>query len=151
MAETIDTLLQDDPDKWVADLPEFQRAAIQELRAAGSSYEEIAQAWITASAENTYRFSTSAPVGNKGAFLDNLRSEVRGFLCGDKKYNKERDGLFGEKGLARTYVVSTMAVAIAPHLSVASAVIAPLIALVLASVGKIALNAWCASQPGSKP
>ncbi len=150
MSETIDTLLQDDPDKWVVDLPEFQRVVIQELRAAGSSYEDIAQAWITASAENTYRFSTSAPVGDKGAFLDNLRLEVRGFLCGDKKYKKERDGLFGEKGLARTYVVSSMAVAIAPHLSVASAVIAPLIALILASVGKIALNAWCASQPGSK-
>jgi hypothetical protein len=151
MSETIHTLLQDDPDKWIADLPEFQYAVIQELRAAGSSYEDIAQAWITASAENTYRFSTSAPVGDKGAFLDNLRSEVRGFLCGDKKYKKERDGLFGEQGLARTYVVSCMAVAIAPHLSVASAVIAPLIALLLASVGKIALNAWCASQPGSKP
>ena len=69
----------------------------------------------------------------------------------DKKYKKERDGLFGEKGLARTYVVSAMAVAIAPQLSVAAAVIAPLIALVLASVGKVALNAWCASQPGPKP
>jgi hypothetical protein len=145
MTDTIDTFLQDDPDKWVVELPEFQRAAIQELRAAGSSYEDIAQAWITASAENTYRFSASAPVGDKGAFLDNLRSEIRAFLCGDKKYKNERDGLFGEKGLARTYIVSTMAVAIAPHLSVASAVIAPLVALVLAGVGKIALNAWCAS------
>ena len=151
MDNTIDTLLQDDPDKWVADLPEFQRAAIQELRAGGASYDDVAQAWITASAENTYRFSASAPVGDKRAFLDNLRTEVRGFLCGDKKYKKERDGLFGEKGLARTYVVSAMAVAIAPHLSVASAVIAPLIALVLASVGKIALNAWCNSQPDLKP
>ncbi|AAM39650.1 hypothetical protein ABQF08_20685 [Xanthomonas campestris pv. campestris] len=151
MTDTIDTLLQDDPDKWVGELPEFQRSAIQELRSAGSSYEDIAQAWITASAENTYRFSASAPVGDKGAFLDNLRSEIRAFLCGDKKYKKERDGLFGEKGLARTYVVSAMAVAIAPQLSVAAAVIAPLIALVLASVGKVALNAWCASQPGPKP
>lgn len=146
MDETIDTLLQDDPDKWVADLPEFQRAAIQELRTGGASYEDVAQAWITASAENTYRFSASAPVGDKRAFLDSLRTEVRGFLCGDKKYKKERDGLFGEKGLARTYVVSTMAVAIAPHLSVASAVIAPLIALILAGTGKILLNAWCNSQ-----
>lgn len=146
MTESIDTLLQDDPEKWVAELPEFQREAIHELRSAGSSYEDIAQAWITASAENTYRFSASAPVGDKGAFLDNLRQEVRGFLCGDKKYKKERDGLFGEKGVARTYVVSAMAVAIAPHLSVAAAVIAPLIALVLASIGKVVLNAWCASK-----
>ena len=147
MDDTIETLLQDDPDKWIADLPEFQRAAIQELRASGASYDDVAQAWITASAANTYRFSASTPVGEKRAFLDSLRKEIRAFLCGDKKYKNERDGLFGDKGLARTYVVSTMAVAIAPHLSVASAVIAPLIALVFASVGKIALNAWCNSQP----
>jgi hypothetical protein len=151
MDDAIDTLLQDDPEKWVADLPEFQLATIQKLRAGGASYNDVAQAWITASAENTYRFSASAPVGDKRAFLDNLRTEVRGFLCGDKKYKKERDGLFGETGLARTYVVSTMAVAIAPHLSVASSVIAPLVALVLASLGKITLNAWCSSLPEAKP
>ncbi|WP_394686919.1 hypothetical protein [uncultured Xanthomonas sp.] len=147
MNDTIETLLQGEPEKWIADLPEFQRAAIQELRANGATYDDVAQAWITASAEHTYRFSASAPVGDKSAFLDSLRKEVRAFLCGDKKYKKEREGLFGDKGLARTYVVSTMAVAIAPYLSVASAVIAPLIALVLASVGKIALNAWCSLHP----
>ena len=151
MDNTIEALLQDNPDKWVADLPEFQRAAIQELRSTGASYDDVAQAWINASAENTYRFSASAPVGDKCAFLDSLRKEVRAFLCGDEKYKKEREGLFGEKGLARTYVVSTMAVAIAPHLSVASAVISPLIALVLAGVGKIFLNAWCNLQSEAKP
>lgn len=147
MSDCIDDLLHGEPAEWVQELPEFQRTTIQELLSKGLNFEEVAQAWITASAENTYRFSASAPVGDKGAFLDNLKKEIRGFLCGDKKYKKERDGLFGEKGLARTYVVSSMAVAIAPHLSVASAVIAPLIALVLASIGKIALNAWCASEP----
>lgn len=146
MNNSIDTLLGDEPAKWIEELPAFQRSAIQELLAKGSSYEQIAQTWITASAENTYRFSATSPVGDKGAFLENLKAEVRAFLCGDKKYKAEREGLFGEKGLARTYVVSAMAVAIAPHLSVASAVIAPLIALVLASLGKIALNAWCATK-----
>ncbi len=139
-------MLNGEPKLWIEELPEFQRSAIHELQAKGSSFEQIAQTWITASTENTYRFSANAPVGNKGAFLENLKSEVRAFLCGDKKYKTERDGLFGEKGPARAYVVSAMAVAIAPHLSVASAVIAPLIALVLASIGKITLNAWCATK-----
>lgn len=146
MTATIETLLDDDPIKWIQDLPEYQRDAIEKLLANGSSFDDVAQAWISASAENTYRFAAAAQVGNKEAFLENLRREIRAFLCCDKKYKKERDGLFGEKGVARTYVVSTMAVAIAPHLSVASAVISPLIALVLASIGKVALNAWCATQ-----
>lgn len=146
MTANIDSLLEDEPIKWVQELPEYQRDAIEKLLSSGASFEEVAQAWISASAENTFRFSATTPVGDKGAFLANLKLEIRGFLCGDKKYKKERDGLFGDKGLARTYVVSTMAVAIAPHLSVASAVISPLIALVLASIGKIALNAWCATE-----
>jgi len=146
MTVTIDTLLDDDPIKWVQELPEYQRDTIERLLASGSSFDDVAQAWISASAENTYRFSASTPVGNKGAFLENLRKEIRAYLCGDKKYKKERDGLFGENGVARTYVVSAMAVAIAPHLSVASVVISPLIALILASIGKVTLNAWCATQ-----
>lgn len=157
MTATIDTLLDDDPIKWVQELPEYQRDTIEKLLASGSSFDEIAQAWISASAENTYRFAaaTPVPIGNKGAFLENLRKEIRAYLCGDKRYKRERDELFGEKGIARTYVVSAMAVAIAPHLSVAAAVISPLIALVLASIGKVALNAWCAiqsdAQPGGQP
>lgn len=151
MTTNIDALLAEEPIKWVQELPEYQREAIEKLLSNGASFDEIAQAWLNASAENTYRFSASAPVGDKGTFLENLKREVREFLCGDKKYKKERDGLFGDKGLARTYVVSAMAVAIAPHLSVASAVISPLIALVLASVGKVALNAWCATQTDAEP
>lgn len=146
MTANIDSLLEDEPIKWVQELPEYQRDAIEKLLSRGASFEEVAQAWISASAENTFRFSATTPVGDKGVFLANLKREIRGFLCGDKKYKKEREGLFGAKGLARTYVVSTMAVAIAPHLTVASAVISPLIALVLASIGKIALNAWCATE-----
>lgn len=145
MAGEIDLLFQDEPIEWVKGLPAFQREVMEKLLSDGESFDDVAQAWVSASAENTYRFSASSPVGDKGAFLQNLRLEVRAFLCGDKKYKKERDGLFGEKGVARTYVVSAMAVAIAPHLSVASAVIAPLIALILASLGKIVLNAWCAN------
>lgn len=146
MTNSIDALFEDEPIKWVQELPAYQREVIDDLFSNGATFEDVAQAWISASAENTYRFSASSPVGDKGEFLTNLKREVRAFLCGDKKYKKERDGLFGEKGLARTYVVSAMAVAIAPHLSVASAVISPLIALVLASIGKVALNAWCASE-----
>ena len=146
MIDSINALFEDEPIKWVQELPEYQREAIDKLLTNGASFEDIAQAWVNASAENTYRFSASAPVGNKKEFLTNLKREVRAFLCGDKKYKKERDGLLGEKGVARIYVVSAMAVAIAPQISVASAVISPLIALVLASIGKVALNAWCATE-----
>ncbi len=141
----IDKLLSDEPSMWIQDLPAFQRDAIEKLLAGGLSYDAVAEAWVSASAENTFRLAAST-IGDNGSFLSNLKYEVRNFLCGDKKYNKERTCLFGEKGLARTLVVSTLAVAIAPHIGVASAVLAPLIALILASMGKITLNAWCATE-----
>jgi hypothetical protein len=146
MAQSLDELLSDDPKQWIRELPEYQRAPLEQLLKEGQSFEEIAQNWLSASAANTYRFSAVNPAGKKDAFLDNLRKEIRAFLCGDNKYKKERDGLLGEKGLARTYVVSAMAVAIAPYLNVAATVIAPVVALLLASLGKITINAWCASQ-----
>jgi hypothetical protein len=145
MTDQIDVLLQDEPISWIKALPEYQREPIEFLLQGGSDFEVIAQAWISASAENTFRFSASPEIGQKGTFLRNLKKEVRAYLCGHKKYEKERQGLFGEKAPARTFIISSIAVAIAPHLSVASAVIAPLVALILASFGKITLNAWCAA------
>jgi hypothetical protein len=146
MAQSLDELLSDDPNKWVTELPEYQRGPLEQLLKEGLAFDQIAQNWLSASAANTYRFAAVNAAGKKDAFLDNLRKEIRAFLCGDNKYKKEREGLFGEKGLARTYVVSVMAVAIAPHLNVAAVVIAPVVALLLASFGKITINAWCASQ-----
>lgn len=142
----IDHLLAEDSQLWIKDLPEFQRSPIEELLSKGKSFEDVAQAWLTASASNTYRFSTSTPVGNNGTFLKNVKKELRAFICGDEKYKTEREGLFGEKSNARTFIVSGMAVAIAPHVTVAAAVIAPVIALLLAGLGKITVNAWCATN-----
>lgn len=143
---TIDDLFADQPDLWIKDLPAFQRSSIAQLMADGRTYEDVAQAWLTASANNTYKFSAGSPVGDKNSFLKSVKAELRAFLCGDKKYKTEREGLWGERSPARTLVVSSIAVAIAPHINVAAAVLAPVIAVLLASLGKITLNAWCAAE-----
>jgi hypothetical protein len=146
MTDYLDSLLQDEPAKWIAELPDYQREPLEKLLKDGLSHDQVAHQWLSASAENTYRFAATNPAGKKDSFLDSLKKELRAFLCGDKKYKKERDGLFGEKGQGRIFVVSALAVAIAPYLNVAAPVIAPLIALSLASIGKITINAWCESQ-----
>jgi len=143
MTAELDALLTDEPAKWVSELPEFQRKAIQELVKAGRSYDEIAGLWLTATAENTFRFGASTPLGSKTSFLDSVKKELRAFLCGDRRYKKERDGLFGGNGVTRTTVVSALSVAIAPHVGMAAPVLVPIITLVIASMGKVAINAWC--------
>jgi hypothetical protein len=143
MTKTIDDLLADDPAQWVTQLPGYQSESIAELMNAGKTYEDIALLWLTATAQNTFGFSASQPDGSRSSFLASVKAEVRAYLCGDAKYKKERDGLFGEKGPTHTYVVGSMAVCIAPNIGMAAPVLAPIIALVLASIGKIAINAWC--------
>lgn len=143
MTKTVDDLLADDPAQWVTELPAYQSESIAELLNAGKTYDDIALLWLTATAQNTFGFGASQPVGNRSTFLASVKAEIRVYLCGDAKYKKERDGLFGEKGMTRTYVVGAMAVTIAPHIGMAAPVLAPIVALVLASIGKIAVNAWC--------
>lgn len=146
---SIDNLLLDNPATWLSELPAYQSEPIAELLTSGKTYDDIALLWLTATAENTFGFGTSKPVGDRSTFLASIKTEVRAYLCGGTKYKKERDGLFGEKGVTRTYVVGAIAVTIAPHIAMAAPVLAPIVALVLASIGKIAVNAWCGMGDGA--
>lgn len=139
-------IFQSDSGEWIASLPTYQRDIINQLLEGGRSFDEVAEYWTNVSLEDTYFFSASNPVGNNNNFLCNIKREIKAYLCGDKKYKKEREQLFGSKGLAKTYIVSSIAVSISPHLGVASSVISPIIALLLAGMGKITLNAWCALE-----
>jgi hypothetical protein len=147
--QSIDYLFKDDPAKWIQELPAYQQKLVEDLMQIGCSYEDAARAWLTASAANTFPYGTSNTVGSKDKFFENLKTEVTAFLCGGKKYKKERDGLFGEKGLARGYFVGAVSAAVAPSLGSSAAVLAPVVALVLAGLGKITLNAWCSTMSGT--
>lgn len=149
MSEQIDKLLADDPLKWIEALPDYQKENFTQLLNEGLSFDEVAERWCTATAANTFRLS-AAPSPGKSSFLEQVKIEIRAYLCGDPRYAKEREGLFGEKSTTRTFVVGGLAVAIAPHLGVAAPVLAPMITLVLASIGGITINAWCAATAPAK-
>jgi hypothetical protein len=146
MANEIDRLFQGDPAEWIQAVPSYHRASIDELLKQGKNYQDIADLLLTARAEHTYTFGSTQPQKDKNVFFQNLLQEIENFLCGDSKYETERTKLFGEQGLARTYVVSAISVAIAPYLGVSAVVLSPAVALILASMGKITLNAWCQSR-----
>jgi hypothetical protein len=144
MSANVDNLFAGEPDDWIASLPAYSRDPIQELMRGGAAPDEIAAMWVSATAANTFRFSTEQKSPAPATFTANVKKEVREFICGTK-YKKERDALFGENALSRTMLISGVAAAIAPAVGVATAVLLPVVALVLASLGKIAINAWCAT------
>jgi hypothetical protein len=145
MSDAIDSLFTQDPAEWVSALPDFQRRSITPLLEGGRTHEEVAELWLNASAANTFKMGATPQVRAKDSFLTHVKKEVRAFLCGDPKYETERSGLFGEKAPTRAFVVSSIAVAIAPTLGVAAPFLSPIVALVIAGLGKIVLNAWCAA------
>ena len=133
-----------DPDSWIEALPTYQRDSILQMRARGVSYDEIAQIWIAAGSSATAPFSSGSPPNADPTFLDKLRTEVRAYLCGEKRYEKDRKQILASGKEMQTFVVGALAVAIAPYVGAASVVIAPIIALLLANIGKVSLTAWCA-------
>lgn len=138
----IDSLFSGNPREWVDELPEYSKAPINQLLEQGCSFDEIAEQWVSATAANTFRLAATQDKRVDNGFVMNVKKEIREFLCG-AKYKKEREGLFGKGSVARLVIVSTIATAIAPTVGVAAVVITPVVALVLASMGKIAINAWC--------
>ena len=142
-------LFTGDPAEWLKALQPYQRSSVDELLQQGKSYEEIADIWLAARPGDTFSFGTTVP-GQRGAFREKLTLEVEAFLCGDERYATERSKLFGTEGVARTYVVSAIAVAVAPLLGVSATFLAPVVGLILASIGKITLNAWCAARKAAR-
>jgi hypothetical protein len=134
-----------DPEIWFEALPTYQRTSIVQMRAKGSSYDDIASAWVAAGSSNTAPFSSGSRPEPDPGFLENLRREFRAYLCGDKKYDKDRKQIAVQGKDARMFVVSALSLAIAPHVGSASAVIAPIIVLLLANMGRVSLNAWCST------
>ncbi len=133
-----------DPDSWIASLPAYQRDSILVMRGKGASYDDIAATWIAASTSSTAPFSSgNAPPPDPG-FLERLRTEVRAFLCGDKRYDKDRKQILAGGNQVQNIAVGVMSVALVPYVGAVAAVLAPIIALILASIGKVSLNAWCA-------
>jgi hypothetical protein len=146
MTESFERLFDEHSEQWLEALAPFQRTLVDQLIASGKTYDQAAEAWLTASPANTAPFGAMLTPDKRNLFKEKLVLEIENFLCGAPEYEKERNGLLGEKSAARTYVVSAIAVALAPSLGVSAPFLSPAIALILASFGKITLNAWCAAR-----
>ncbi len=149
-SEKFEDFLMDNSGDWIEALPEFQREIINELLKNGKGYDDIAAHWIRASAQNTRPFGATEPRIMSDSFLENLKIELEKYICGDPLYESERSKLFGENGICKAYAISCISIAISQQISVSSMFISPLIALMLASFGKITINSWCATRRGQR-
>ena len=79
-------------------------------------------------------------------FFEKVLDEIEAFFSGDEKYKDNRLAILKESGVVQSYIVDAISIALAPILGANAAFLAPVIAIVLLTIGKIGLNAWLAAR-----
>ncbi|MED4601595.1 hypothetical protein P9314_12870 [Paenibacillus validus] len=137
---TLEDILKKDTN-WLDALPAYQNKSIHELLEQGKTYEEVAIIWLTANgSENTYPFGSQ---NTKSLFFEKLMEEVEKFICREDTYAEEKKQLFTQFKAGDVYVITFISTAIAPIVGASASLIAPAIALILMTVLRMGLNAWC--------
>lgn len=162
---TIDLQIPDcELDEWLSELKPYQQNAIQQLLVAMPHEEvdkmqfpsrsinslsvamppdEVAKKWIMASgSQNIIHFGGTR---DSEPFWDRFKSEFKKFICDDDAYAGEKKTLLAEGPITKTLLISTISVAIAASIGYAATLLAPTVAVLLCTVGKIGINAYCNS------
>jgi len=130
---------------WVESLPAYQRTVIAELLASGLDEEGVAETWLSRTGpDNNFGFGAGPASSN---YLASVKGEFRKLICGDPSYETLRQDAQKIWDGSKFSIVSAIAIGIAAHIGVAVAVITPVVALLLAAVCKVGLNAWCNLPP----
>lgn len=130
------------PSGWFDGLPNSQSKAILRLIDAGKSEEEVGELWLSQTGSpNTAGFGVGGPIQS---FYANVKREFVAFVCGDEKYEKEREQastIWNNQG--KIGLVSMTAAVIASTVGLAAAAVVPVVALLFSLAAKIGLNAFC--------
>ncbi|MCU5305077.1 hypothetical protein OCE40_24955, partial [Bacillus toyonensis] len=135
----VDYLIEISADQWLNVLPQYQKRIVTRLIEKNEDVEIAAIQYLNLGISDTAPFSAS---GTKNIFIDKIKLEFERFLCGDQKYENERQKLSAELKPGHTLIVSTLSSAISVYVGASAAYLAPIIVLLLMSVGKVSINAW---------
>lgn len=140
---TIDLQIPDcELDEWLSELKPYQRNTIQQLLVT-MPQEEVAKKWIMASgSQNIVPFGG---IRDNEPFWDRFKSEFKKFICDDGAYVGEKKTLLAEGPITKALLIITISAAIATNIGYAATLLAPTVAVLLCTVGKISINAYCNS------
>ncbi len=125
-------------EAWLEELKPYQRNTILQLLAT-SSPEEAAEKWISATG-----FSDIVPFAGTidgKSFWEKFKVEFRKFVCDENEYVEEKKALKGQR--TRGALLSAASAALGASLGYSATVLVPAIALLLFTVGKIGIIAYC--------
>jgi hypothetical protein len=133
-----------DAASWLNTLPSYQRTTVDILLASGKSYDDVAEAWLSASvAHETHGFG----VGESAKiFYAKVLDEIHDLICTGKGYEDEQKRVLAEFKQGKTLVAATVTEAISPHVGSYAAFLSVAVVCALSSITKVGKNAWCAMQ-----
>jgi hypothetical protein len=105
--------------------------------------EEAAKLWLSARGPSDTQKFGGPGSQDPTPFWNKFNDELRLFICGDKKYKKEREKLFAEGKPASLVIVSVISGFLGSTLGFAPSLVTPVVAIMLHLIGKIGVNAWC--------
>lgn len=144
---TLQEFIQLEFEEQILSLEQYQYDLIKELlNSTQGDCLLAADKWLSANISQTVTFGGEGKKNN--IFRDKLFEEIEKFICGcdDGRYDKEREELNNNANYAKETIISVMSAAIGAQLGVAGAFVAPVIVLIIQSLGKIIINAWCEAQ-----
>lgn len=141
MSELFSIPENEDIYSWLEVVPKYQREMLNELL---EHYTpgEAASIWLDSSIENNSPFSSNGP---KKKYSKYVIDEIHKMLCGDQKYTHEREeitSIINNNG-SKTAIISCISATIGAQLGLSATFLAPAIVLIIATIGKLTLNAWC--------
>jgi hypothetical protein len=140
--EELSNIIQSDQVSLLSSIDDFQAEIIKSfLVSTSNDYLASADHWLNASTANTAKFGGEP---NKvKIYRDKLLEELEKFLCGDQQYEDDRKKIADSTDKSQKYIIGVMSSAIGKTLGVVGPFIAPVIVLLVLSIGKMAINAWC--------
>lgn len=143
--EEFDTLINADQAEILASLDGFQVEIIESfLHQTNNNYLESADKWLNATTANTAQFG--GETGKAKIYREKLLDEIEKFFCGDESYDDDRKKISESAEKTKQYIIGVLSSAIGATMGVAGTFIAPVIALLIMSMGKMGVNAWCAMR-----
>lgn len=141
MNEIVNIPEVEDLTEWLESIPKYQREIVRDLLEQ-TTPEEAASIWLDSSIQNNSPFSSE---GTNKKYSEYVFKEIHKLLCGNPTYSEERNELNNilKKNGSKEAIISCISAAIGSQLGLASAFVAPAVVLLLMTVGKVTVNAWC--------
>jgi hypothetical protein len=138
----------DNLENWLGELKPYQRSILNEFLTTQDA-ELAAEKWLTTTGSpNIIAFGGAE---NPKPFWDRFKNEFHRFLCDETAYTEEKKALVAENPITKAMIISVISSALGATLGLSATLIAPAATLLLFTVGKMSLAAYCQSNVPSTP